>query len=308
MFSTRTSAAGLSILSNTMLILLKLGAGLLIGSISVIAEAIHSGLDLVAAVIAFLSLRIAVQPADREHPFGHGKMEDVSAAAEAGLILFAAAIIVWEAAHRILEGAELVGEPDLGVGVMAVSVVANTLVSRHLFRVARRTDSLALEADARHLSTDVITSLGVMVGLAMVKATGWKILDPLAAMGVAALICRAAFDLIQRSFGQLVDERLPEAEEKIILDSIVEHYGEFVGFHELRTRKAGSERYIDLHLLFAPRVSLEQAHALTVHLEEDIAQKLPQSKVTIHIEPCDAECQKCPFTCRFSQGEAERPV
>jgi len=293
MFSTRTGAAGLSVFSNTLLILLKVAAGILSGSISIIAEAIHSGIDLVAALIAFFSLRIAGRPADREHPFGHGKVENISGTIEAVLIFVAAAFIVYEATKRILVGAA-VEYLSIGIGVMAVSVVVNIFVSRHLLRVAREADSIALEADARHLTTDVYTSLGVLGGLVVVRITGLNILDPIVALGVALFILKTAYDVTRRAFPPLIDVRLPEDEEALIASCIIEHYGELLGFHELRTRKAGRERQIDLHLVVAKKASVEKAHSLCDHLESDIKRKLPYATVTIHIEPCEMKCEECP--------------
>lgn len=296
MFQTKTSAAGLSVLSNTLLILLKVVAGLLSGSVSVIAEAIHSGIDLVAAGIAFFSLRIAGRPADREHPFGHGKVENVSGTIEAGLIFVAAAFIIYEAISRITAGA-VIEYLSIGIAVMAVSVVVNIFVSRHLLRIARETDSIALEADGRHLSTDVYTSLGVLAGLIVVRLTGLNLLDPIIALGVALFILKMAYDVLRRAFSPLIDVRLPEEEEMLISYCIMEHYGEILGFHELRTRKAGSERHIQLHLVVARNASLEEAHRLCDHLEEDIKTKLLNACVTIHVEPCEMECEECRPPC-----------
>ena len=300
MFRTKTGAAGLSVLSNTLLILLKLVAGILSGSVSIIAEAIHSGIDLLAALIAFVCLRIAGKPADREHPFGHGKVENVSGTIEAVLIFVAAIFIIYEAINRIIAEA-IVEYLSIGIAVMAISVVVNIIVSRHLLRIARDSDSIALEADARHLTADVYTSLGVLVGLVLVQVTGLNILDPIIAIGVAIFILRAAYSLTRRAFPPLIDIRLPEDEEELIVSTMNEHMGELVGFHELRTRKAGSERYIELHMIMARDASIERAHSLCDHLEEDIKSRLPNIHVTIHVEPCEMECDTCPDSCPQDQ-------
>ena len=300
MFRTKTGAAGLSVLSNTLLILLKLVAGILTGSVSIIAEAIHSGIDLLAALIAFVCLRIAGKPADREHPFGHGKVENVSGTIEAVLIFVAAIFIIYEAINRIIAEA-IVEYLSIGIAVMAISVVVNIIVSRHLLRIARDSDSIALEADARHLTADVYTSLGVLVGLVLVQVTGLNILDPIIAIGVAIFILRAAYSLTRRAFPPLIDIRLPEDEEELIVSTMSEHMGELVGFHELRTRKAGSERYIELHMIMARDASIERAHSLCDHLEEDIKSRLPNIHVTIHVEPCEMECDTCPDSCPQDQ-------
>ena len=300
MFRTKTGAAGLSVLSNTLLILLKLVAGILSGSVSIIAEAIHSGIDLLAALIAFVCLRIAGKPADREHPFGHGKVENVSGTIEAVLIFVAAIFIIYEAINRIIAEA-IVEYLSIGIAVMAISVVVNIIVSRHLLRIARDSDSIALEADARHLTADVYTSLGVLAGLVLVQVTGLNILDPIIAIGVAIFILRAAYSLTRRAFPPLIDIRLPEDEEELIVSTMSEHMGELVGFHELRTRKAGSERYIELHMIMARDASIERAHSLCDHLEEDIKSRLPNIHVTIHVEPCEMECDTCPDSCPQDQ-------
>ncbi|MBI2917481.1 MAG: cation transporter [Chloroflexi bacterium] len=299
-WTATTRAAALSVLSNSLLVLAKLGIALAIGSVAVLAEALHSAMDLAAALIAFFSLRVAARPADREHPFGHGKVEAISGGIEALLIFAGAAIVALEAVRSLRTGSQL-GVVEWGVGVMAVSAVANTLVSRHLLRVARREDSLALEADARHLTTDVYTSAGVFVGLGLVRVTGWDVLDPLAALAVAGLILRTAYRLTVKAFKDLMDTRLPEIEESSIRKSIEEHMGEMVGFHDLRTRKSGRERYIDLHLVVARHVSVEVAHGLADHLEADIQSKLAHSSVTIHIEPCTYQPGHCPARCHLAR-------
>jgi cation diffusion facilitator family transporter len=297
MFSTKTSAAGLSILSNSLLVALKLAAGLAMGSVSVISEGVHSAVDLLAAMIAFFSIRAAAKPADEEHEFGHGKIENISGTIEALLIFLAAILIIYEAIVKIINRAQ----PEfitLGIGIMAFSAVANFFVSRRLHRIAHSTDSIALEADAWHLTTDVYTSLGVFAGLIVVEITHWYILDPIIAIGVALLIIRAAWNITRKSISGLVDVRLPKPEEDIITASITEHLGEITGFHELRTRKAGSQRYINLHLVLPKSVTLEEAHRLCDHLEGDIKNKLSNGLVTIHCEPCEqGEDGSCPPEC-----------
>jgi cation diffusion facilitator family transporter len=312
MFSTKTSAAGLSILSNSLLVALKLAAGIVMGSVSVISEGVHSAVDLLAAFIAFFSIRAAAKPADEEHEFGHGKIENISGTIEALLIFGAAALIIYEAIDKIINRAK----PEFltaGIGIMAFSAVLNFFVSRFLHKIAHRTDSVALEADAWHLTTDVYTSLGVFVGLIVVEITHWYILDPIIAICVALLILRAAWNITRKSMRDLVDERLPKAEEDIITASILEHVGELAGFHELRTRKAGSQRYIELHLVLPKKVTIEEAHRLCDHLEEDIKGKLPEGNVTIHCEPCDQSDEgtcppDCPgITCRLNVEENPKP-
>jgi cation diffusion facilitator family transporter len=309
-FSVKSKAALTSVVSNTFLILVKVVAGLLTGSISLIAEAIHSSIDLAAAVIAFISVRVSDRPADEQHPFGHGKAENISGVAEAVLIFVAAGIIIYEAAQRIQR--IITGKPlelpqlDIGLGIMAVSIVVNIVVSRYLLRVSRKTDSLALEADARHLTTDVMTMVGVLVGLAIIRigqlvGVNLNIVDPIVAILVALLIMKTAYDITRKSFGGLIDVKLPEAEENTIRSCILEHSGRVVAFHELRTRKAGSQRYIDLHLVMPRTVNVEEAHRMCDHLEQDIEKRLSQTNVTIHVEPCTIECEQCSVNCALRQ-------
>jgi len=296
-FSTKTSAAGLSILSNSTLVGLKVGVGIAMGSVSVLSEGVHSGVDLLAALIAFFSIRAAARPADEDHQFGHGKIENFSGAIEALLIFLAAGLITYEAVGKIREGTGL-ESIDLGIGLMMFSAIVNFFVSRHLHRVARATDSVALEADAWHLTTDVYTSLGVVAGLVAVRVTGLTILDPIVAIGVAILILRAAWNITRKAVSDLLDTRLPSNEEAVIRASITEHLGDVVGFHKLRTRKAGSQRYVDLHLVLPRSATLEEAHALCDHLEDDIKSKLPEGLVTIHCEPCEqTDDGVCPPDC-----------
>jgi cation diffusion facilitator family transporter len=302
MTSRKTRAAALSIISNVSLILLKIVAGIVTGSISLIAEAIHSLMDLAAAVVAYFSVRVSDKPADREHPFGHGKVENISGVVEAVLIFVAAGIIIYQAVLRIIHGTTL-EFLEIGIGIMALSIVANFFVSRHLMKVSRETDSLALEADASHLTTDMLSMLGVLVGLGIVRlgallGHNLNIIDPIVAILVSLLIIRTAYRVTAKSFGGLVDVKLPEEEEKQIRQAITEHFGgEVVDFHKLRTRKAGSQRYIDLHLVMPRQVSLEKAHEMCDHLEKDMKARLPNTDITIHVEPCDGQCEECNLTC-----------
>ena len=300
MFHTKTGAAGLSIGTVALLSLLKIAVGIISGSVSIIAQAIDSLLDLFASLVTFFSLRFAAKPADREHPFGHGKAESISGVVQAGLIFAAAAFILYQAITRIVVGAAI-EYVTAGIVVMAVCIVVNIIVSRHLLRVARKTDSAALEANARNLATDVYTALGVLAGLVAVRISGLYILDPIIAIGVALFILKTAYDVARKSFPHLIDVKLPEDEEALIESTMREHMGELVGFHSLRTRKAGSERYIELHMIMARDASVERAHNLCDHLEEDIKSKLPNACVTIHVEPCDRECDSCPDNCPLDQ-------
>ena len=287
----KADVARLSVISNALLTAAKLIVGLAIGSIAVVAEALHSGVDLLAAVMAFWSVRKASQPADETHPFGHGKFESLSAIVEGALIFAVALGIIWAALRRLIHGGAEVTTPLAGVAVMALSAVINIVVSTMLFRVAEKTESPALEADAWHLRTDVYTSAGVFVGMATIYIgralhLSWApIIDPIAALAVALAIIHAAWDITWRSMRQLTDAMLPSAEHRLIEQLIAEHYPQFVNYHSLRTRRAGSERHVDLHLVVPPDTHIEDAHQLCDHLEEDIRRALPNVQVLIHVEP-----------------------
>jgi len=290
----KKSIARLSILSNSLLVVAKLVVGLTIGSVSVISEAIHSGIDLVAAVIAYFSVRKSSEPPDREHAFGHGKYENISGAVEAVLIFVAAMLIIWEAYQKIVNGVVL-EDVSLGIVIMGLSALVNLYVSQRLMKTARRTESIALEADAWHLRTDVLTSLGIFAGLVAIKLTGIKILDPIFAILVALFILRAALDLTIKSVRDLMDVNLPEAEVEEIERIIRDHAVRFVGFHELRTRRSGSDRFIDLHLVVSKEMNVEQAHDLADHIEKDLAERFPRASVITHVEPCvdGDKCREC---------------
>ncbi|MFB3880193.1 MAG: cation diffusion facilitator family transporter [Armatimonadota bacterium] len=284
-------AARTSVISNIVLTLIKLLAGAVTGSVSVLSEALHSGLDLVAAVMAFMAVRKSREPADADHNFGHGKYESMSGLAEGLLILVAVGLILWGAVRRLVSGETEIHEPLVGVIVMGISALVNVYVSRMLFRVAGETRSVALEADGWHLRTDVWTSAGVLGGMAVI-AVGSALhirevhhLDPVVAIMIALLIARAAIDICYRSYNHLVDRSLPGVEVERIEALLRDHYPEFSGFHRLRTRQAGPERYIDLHLEVPGDQSVTDAHALCDHLEQDLRTLVPGAEVMIHVEP-----------------------
>jgi cation diffusion facilitator family transporter len=288
----KVRAARISVISNSALVLMKLVVGIVMGSVSVISEAIHSGLDLAASLIAFFSVKKASQPADEVHQFGHGKMENISGVIEALLIFLAAIWIIFEAIKKLSHSVP-VESIGLGIIVMGIASLTNLLVSRYLFQTANKTDSIALKADALHLSTDVITSIGVMAGLILIKFTGFQTLDPLIAIGVALLIMKASYNLTKEAFLPLVDTKLPEEEEQIIVDIIKEYKNNFVEFHKLRSRKAGAERHIDLHIVVPRNAAVKDVHEICDQIEKEIKNHFALSHVLIHVEPCQAKYQDC---------------
>ena len=283
--SVKTRAAALSIASNSILIVLKLAAAAITGSVAILTEAMHSSVDLIASIVAFVSVRTADKPADHDHPYGHDKFENLAAAIEALLILVGAGVIVFESVRRLSSGAE-VHALGLGIGVIGFSVVANIVVSTVLARRARETDSPALEGDAAHLRTDAATSAAVLAGLMIVQLTGATWLDPVIALAVAAAIVYAGIKLLMRASRVLVDEALPPAE----LDAVraaIEAFGPrgVCGYHKLRARRAGSRRYVDLHVQFVSGTTLEAAHDTAHRLQDAIRERLRGADVLIHLEP-----------------------
>jgi cation diffusion facilitator family transporter len=309
----KIKVAAISVFSNTALVVLKLIVGLMTGSISIISEAIHSGVDLLAAVIALVSVKTSSLPADRKHPFGHGKVENISGTIEALLIFFAAVWIIYEAVHKIRNPGPL-DALEWGIGVMLFSTAVNIVVSEMLFKVGRDTDSIALQADAWHLRTDIYTSAGVMFSLAAIRVLEWAMpgrdffwIDPAAAIIVALLIIKAAWNLTIQSGRDLMDVNLPKDEERWIMEMIQTHRPSVHGFHHFRTRKAGHFRFVEFHLKVDPKMTVFASHEITEDLSGHIKSKFPYTSVNIHIEPCDGNCEgKCLEGCLLTEKEREQ--
>jgi cation diffusion facilitator family transporter len=277
----------LSVASNSALILLKVIAGTLTGSVAILTEAVHSSIDLIASVVALLSVRIADEPADAGHSYGHEKVENLAAAFEAVLILVGSAVIAFEAIRRLITGGST-RTLGIGIGVIAFSTVANLIVSTIIARGGRRTNSPALEGDAAHLRTDALSSFAVLVALLLVKATGAQWIDPVAALLVASTIVVTGVRLLVRSGEVLVDQALPPEETAAIIGVIQGFDDEaIIGFHALRTRRGGSKRYVDVHIQFRHGTSLEQAHRAAHELQDQISAALGAADVLIHLEPED---------------------
>lgn len=282
----------LSVGSNTTLLILKFIVGFSLGSVSIISEAIHSGMDLFASCIAYFSVKKSSEAPDRDHTFGHGKYESISGMIEAILIFVAAALIIYEAAGKLVEPSPEPMNPTFmiaGILVMGISAGMNAYVSSRLMKVAKKTESIALESDAWHLRTDVYTSAGVMAGLILIHLTGIMILDSLVAIGVAIVIIKAAYELTAKSYRDLIDYRLTDDEIARITQIICEHQSDYVNFHALRTRRAGPEIFINLHLVVDKDISVEQSHDFTEHLENDLKLEFPRAFITIHVEPNTGE-------------------
>ncbi len=283
-------AAGLSISSNALIIILKLIAGAISGSISIISEAIHSLSDFLASVLTFFAVMKSSEPADSEHPFGHGKYEDMSGFIEGGLIIFASLFIIYESIKKILLHQNTEMDTNLGIYVMLFASLANIFVSSVLFRVAKKTDSISLFADGEHLRTDVYSSLGVMLGLIIIKLTGIYILDPIIAILVAIFIFKAGYSISKETLNNLLDGSLPPSDIKTI-ENIIDSYknNQVVGYKNLKARRCGPSIDIELTVLFPPDMPIIKCHDICDEIEELMGQKLKNVTIMIHSEP---ECQK----------------
>ncbi|MBR6163889.1 cation transporter [bacterium] len=300
-------AAGLSIVSNIILSLLKIGAGILSGSLSIISEAIHSMSDLLASFITFFSVMKSSQPADKDHPFGHGKYEDMSGFIEGLLIIFASFYIIYEAARKIVHSVPIEIESNIGISVMLFAVIMNIIVSECLFKTAKESNSISLYADAEHLRTDVYSSFGVMLGLILIKITGHTILDPIIAILTAVFIYRAGYTISKKAFLNLLDHSLPESDlEKIRM--IVRSYPDSVVLKEngIRARQVGPIDDIDLVLQFPEDTSICECHKICEGIEKEIREIFVNASISIHSEPAcySDDCQNiCDKKCNLKNNQ-----
>jgi cation diffusion facilitator family transporter len=296
MLATKENVAKVSIGAVSSLIAMKIVASVLTGSIAIGADAAHSAIDLAGIVIGYIGIRISGKPPDEQHAFGHGKAENIAGTIIAGLMFAAVGVISYHAVQRLIVGAAL-ERITVGIYITAAAIAINAIISWKALRVAQATDSIALEATARHMLADVWSSCAVLVGLILVRQTGLNMLDPIVALVVAGLIARTAYLTMKKSFGGLIDTRLPKAEEDEIRSCLLEQGYQLVDFHDLRTRKAGARRYVELHLTMPKNVTVEEAHQVCDRLEESIKARLANTSVTIHVEPCSGECEQCSASC-----------
>ncbi|WP_245867747.1 Ferrous-iron efflux pump FieF [Sporomusa silvacetica DSM 10669] len=295
--------ARLSVVSNTLLVVLKLVVGVFTGAVSIISEAAHSAVDLIAALVAYVAVKKSSQPPDSQHAYGHGKIENLSAAFEAVLIVMAALWIVYESVQKI-NSPHIPEYLEYGLLIMAISMIVNYWVSSKLYDVAKSTGSHALEADALHLRADIWTSAGVFIGLVIIRMTGLYWLDPIIAIAVALVVFKAGFSMTMKSVYELTDVSLPEEEAAAIRD-IVKTHPAVMAFHQLRTRRSGSNRQIDMHLVLQKDMNLAKAHAVCDEIEAKIKSQFSPCDVVIHLEPCDyldgfSTCPaECSENCKF---------
>lgn len=283
-FDRRLKVALISIISNSILIIIKVVAGIVSGSVSIISEAIHSGMDLVASLVAFFSVRTSAKPADKKHPYGHGKIENISGLIEGVLIFIAAAMIIYEAIKKIFEPAEI-EQANIAMAVMFISAFTNFFVSKKLYKVAKEEDSMALEADALHLKTDVYTALGVGVGILLIKLTGLVILDSIVAILVGLMIIKEAWELCKNALDYLLDAKLSDEEEAEIIKILNAHSHDFIDYHKLKTRKSGNKKHIDFHITVPQNLTVKETHDIIGSLKKDMNEALHNTRVNVHVDP-----------------------
>lgn len=290
-------AARISMATATGLTALKLVTGLLTGSMAVLSSAIDSLLDIVMSVANFLAIRQAEQPADSKHPFGHGKFETLATIVQALTIGLSGSWVCYESVHRLLTGGTL-GRLEGGMLVLAFSALVSWRIGRFLLRTARETESSALKADSLHFSMDVYTNLALLAGLVAIRLFGLAWLDPVLSIVVALYIFYQAFGLFRYGLRDILDERLPETIREEIATILEQHRGKLLGYHRLRTRRAGSQKIIDFHLTLCKHLSVEEAHDIADHLETHMKERIGRADITIHVEPCPyGTCpgrHKCP--------------
>jgi cation diffusion facilitator family transporter len=262
---------------------LKLAAFFISGSVALLSDALESIVNIIASFMMVISVRISGTPADMDHPYGHQKVENISAFIEGALVIVAGLLIAYTAIGRLFNPIQL-GSLNLALGVSILATVTNAGLSIYLMRSSKKHGSMALEGDAKHLLSDVLSSIGVVIGLFIASLTGWTILDPLLALVVAILVFKMGTDLVLKSGSGLLDQAADD-EQKKIEDLLNAHHPEFVDYHNVKTRRSGNKVFAELHLTVDPSITVQKAHDLTKHLEEDLRKELPEVSLTIHVEP-----------------------
>ena len=297
---TKERVSRVSIGTISLLIAMKVVAAVVTGSIGILADAVHSLIDLTGAIVGYFAVRVAGRPPDADHRFGHGRAEDLAGGVIAGLIFLAGGIIAYQSVQRLISGS-VVEMVDAGIITTGAAIAINVAVSRYVFTVARRADSAALEATGRDLMADVLSSVAVLVGLLLVRITGRAVLDPIVALIVVVFIIQAAAITMRKAMSALMDTKLPEEEERRIREILDGHH-EVANYHSLRTRKAGSQRHVVVHIVVPREKTVEEGHQIAEHMEDDIRDLFVGCTVTIHVEPCTPECTECPSPCTARDG------
>ncbi len=296
----RKNAVRLAFFATLILSILKIAAAWFTGSVSVLSESIHSSFDLLSSVLAQLTVVRAIAPADKDHQFGHGKLETLSALFEGILLVVAGVFIVYEGISHLRYGHPVVAMP-VAMGVMAISVVVNLLVYLQNKKVAKHEESIAIETNAYHFLTDLITSLALLGGLVVIHFTGWHWVDPVAAVFVALYIFWIAFEQIKKCLADLVDVALPAVEIKRV-ESVMENFrARYLDFHDLRTRRMGGKRHIEMHLTVCSELKVQTAHDLCDEIEAALVHEFGKAHAVIHIEPCRHHGLDCAVVCQFGE-------
>src|SRR5262245_1998264 len=285
----KARAEQLAIAGAAGLAVLKLGTGLAINSIALISAAVDSLIDVAVSGVNLLSIRVADSPADEGHPYGHGKIENLAGLAQGTLIALLGGGVIFEAIRRLLRGSRP-DHTEWGLAVMVVSIVVSWLIARHLRQVASQTDSVVLLADSLHYATDVWTNAGVLAALGLFAFTGAVLFDPLIAIVVGVIILASAYRILARSVADLMDAAIPTEEQREV-ERVIQRHRFVVSFHDLRTRRAGSQRQIDFSVVLCRHLPLGDAHDLVDHIEKEIARTIPRSHVVVHAEPCQPACR-----------------
>jgi len=279
----KKSSALTAIIGGILIFALKLFTWYISGSIALLSDALESIVNIIASLMMYWSIRVSEKPPDVSHPYGHQKVENLSCAVEGMLVLFAALLIIQTAYVRLTNPVELVSI-DLAMFLSLLATAGNGVLAWRLMRTSEETGSLALEGDAKHLLSDVISSGAVVIGLFIGQMLNIPVLDPLMALAVSIIVLKMGGEMVYMAGRGLMDESSPETEEKIraVLDV---HQHQFIDYHDLRTRKSGDIVYAELHLNVNGRMSVQEAHDFTDHLEEDLANEVPNVEITIHVEP-----------------------
>jgi len=288
--TSKTRAAFISITVASFLAVIKLITGLLINSLVVISSAIDSIMDIVTSTINYYALKASESPPDKEHPFGHHKFESMASFIQSIIIMLSGAYIFYEA-YKKFTGSGIIKNINSGLYIMVISIIITIVLTFYLNRVAKKENSTVLKADALHYEIDILTNSGIIITLIIIKLTGNEMIDPLISVAIAVYIFYSAAKLNIKVVKELVDSKIPESVKTHLID-ILNKYEEYhLDFHRLRTRQAGSKKFIDLHLTLCKKITLEDAHAIADAIERQVKKEIKDSDITIHIEPCtDKDC------------------
>lgn len=279
----KKQVALLALICGVAVFAIKLVAFFISDSVALLSDALESIVNIAASGLMLFSVCVSEKAPDSSHKYGHEKIEDISSLIEGILVVIAAALIIHAAAGRLYEPTQLM-QLDVAIGISIFATALNGALSWMLIRTAKSCGSAALEGDAKHLFSDVISTVGVWIGLVVAQLTGWAFLDSVLAFVVAALIVKMGVELIIKSSNCLMDQSCKKEEEKI-MKVLGRHSFQFIDFHDLKTRRHGNQVFAELHLSVNGSLSVKEAHDLTDHLEEELKEEQPNVNLTIHVEP-----------------------